>query len=514
MQFSLKWILAGLAAVGLVSIASLTIKTDDIETDLTDRTSAMLSQTGHDWAKVEFSGRDAVISGVPPDSGSQAKVIADTDAIWGVRQVTDATTLLAEQSPFTWSIRRDGPKVEMSGYVPPRGAKRLHMAIADRIPGATLVGETSDARGAPAAFDKLADLAIGVAGRLEQGAVTLSDNRLDISGDAGSPDIKDAILQMVKTADLGNVMITVDGLTAPQPPQSDPSQSTDPATATDGAATDGAAADGSGGAQTVAAGSGTPAGGEATPQQGPFQIQRGPDGVILTGSVPNDAVKSELEKLARRKFGWDMVASNLVVGGADFADGFEKAAHSALQAVSRVRQGTARISGTQVTFEGNALRDKAQDAIDRLWKNKLPQNFQTRSKVSIVPIGAVVSGTECQKMLNASLASNRILFESGKADISTDSFGLLDFLIYSLLRCPKIDVRIEGHTDSDGDDALNQQLSEARASSVVKYLAANGLKADRMTSVGHGESKPIASNDTEDGKARNRRIEFVLKTEQ
>jgi OOP family OmpA-OmpF porin len=70
---------------------------------------------------------------------------------------------------------------------------------------------------------------------------------------------------------------------------------------------------------------------------------------------------------------------------------------------------------------------------------------------------------------------------------------------------------VAGHTDSDGEDAANQALSEKRAQAVADYLVKAGLPGNRFTAVGYGSAQPIASNDTEEGKAQNRRIEFTVK---
>ena len=79
----------------------------------------------------------------------------------------------------------------------------------------------------------------------------------------------------------------------------------------------------------------------------------------------------------------------------------------------------------------------------------------------------------------------------------------------SLVRSAAIEVA--GHTDGDGEDAFNQALSEKRAQAVVNYLVRAGLPADRFTTVGFGSTQPIASNGTDEGKAQNRRIEFLVR---
>ena len=89
--------------------------------------------------------------------------------------------------------------------------------------------------------------------------------------------------------------------------------------------------------------------------------------------------------------------------------------------------------------------------------------------------------------------------------------GLLDRLIETALRCPTANIEIAGHTDSDGDEAANQALSERRAKAVADYLVKAGLPDNRCSAVGYGATQPIAGNDTDQGKAQNRRIDFVVK---
>ena len=105
----------------------------------------------------------------------------------------------------------------------------------------------------------------------------------------------------------------------------------------------------------------------------------------------------------------------------------------------------------------------------------------------------------------------RIRFEPGRASINPDSAGLLDRLIETAMRCPGVEIEIAGHTDTDGEDAYNQALSEKRAQAVADFLVKAGLPASRFRAVGYGSTQPIAGNDTDQGKEQNRRIEFLVR---
>jgi OOP family OmpA-OmpF porin len=110
-----------------------------------------------------------------------------------------------------------------------------------------------------------------------------------------------------------------------------------------------------------------------------------------------------------------------------------------------------------------------------------------------------------------------IVFDTGKATLKAGagSEAVLDSLKPFLEQNSKdiAVIRIEGHTDNVGDEAKNKELSGQRALTIKKYLVDHGTPADKLVAVGFGSSKPIAPNNTEDGKAKNRRTEFkVAKT--
>lgn len=103
-----------------------------------------------------------------------------------------------------------------------------------------------------------------------------------------------------------------------------------------------------------------------------------------------------------------------------------------------------------------------------------------------------------------------ILFNSGKATFKEETYAVLENMNTILKEYPHAKFILEGHTDSDGSNALNQTLSENRAAAVKTWLVEHGIASDRLRSVGFGETKPIASNKTAKGKAQNRRVEVKL----
>lgn len=104
----------------------------------------------------------------------------------------------------------------------------------------------------------------------------------------------------------------------------------------------------------------------------------------------------------------------------------------------------------------------------------------------------------------------RIEFTTGKATLLSSSFPVLDDVARVLRDHPNLRVEIAGHTDAVGDDLANQRLSKARAEAVYEYLFRAGVAGFRMVTVGYGESRPVDDNATEDGRQKNRRVEFVI----
>jgi outer membrane protein OmpA-like peptidoglycan-associated protein len=103
-----------------------------------------------------------------------------------------------------------------------------------------------------------------------------------------------------------------------------------------------------------------------------------------------------------------------------------------------------------------------------------------------------------------------IFFETDKYDLMPESKAELGRLIAFLSKNPEMRIEIGGHTDSEGSEVHNNQLSQNRAKAVYDYLVLNGINAGRLTYKGYGKSAPIESNNTPEGRASNRRTEFKV----
>jgi outer membrane protein OmpA-like peptidoglycan-associated protein len=148
----------------------------------------------------------------------------------------------------------------------------------------------------------------------------------------------------------------------------------------------------------------------------------------------------------------------------------------------------AAVGGTTGAIIGNQMDKQAEEIA-----KKVPD-----AKVIRVGEGIVVE------------FSNNILFGFDKSSLSADAKSNLDKLVTVLEAYPDTDIEIQGHTDSKGSQAYNEKLSIERSKAVSDYLISNDIAADRLTIVGYGETMPKYDNDTEEGRAQNRRVEFLI----
>jgi outer membrane protein OmpA-like peptidoglycan-associated protein len=122
--------------------------------------------------------------------------------------------------------------------------------------------------------------------------------------------------------------------------------------------------------------------------------------------------------------------------------------------------------------------------------------------------GAVVDLDGCE--VEAVISLEGVHFEFDKATLTPEAMAILDKAASLLATQEKVVVEVAGHTDSVGTEEYNQKLSERRAIAVKDYLESKGINATRLTAMGYGELQPVASNDTDAGRAQNRRVELIV----
>jgi OOP family OmpA-OmpF porin len=432
-----------------------------VEADLAARANAAVKDAILDKKRVAVAGRDITFAAEAFSEDGRVSAVAAVDTVPGVRLVNDESRLVPEASPFVWAAERDVVRVTLSGSAPlPSSKGKLVEAARANLGGIEVADQMTLARGAPARFDAAAGLLLDQIGKLKDGKIALSDTKVALSGMARELGGREAIAAALRNLPEG-YSVAANDIKAP-----------------------------------------------------PYIFQAYKDPVAstltLTGYVPDNNVHAALAAAAGRKFFSEKVVDNLKASvGAP--SGFAAAAVPALSALSRLSTGTLELSDREVKLSGDALYEAAATQIRNGLGKDFPQGWQYKAEISVKPPSAPVDATVCQQLFADLLTKARIRFESGKADISQDSLGLLDRLTETALRCPTANIEIAGHTDADGDQNANQMLSERRAQSVADYLLRGGLPANRFTPVGYGSTQPVAGNDTDEGKAQNRRIDFVVK---
>ena len=126
------------------------------------------------------------------------------------------------------------------------------------------------------------------------------------------------------------------------------------------------------------------------------------------------------------------------------------------------------------------------------------------------PVLGLPTPDECEAEIGEVVKVAKINFEPGSATIDASALGTMDDIAEILKQCGAIPLEIQGYTDSQGRETMNQALSQSRAESVLNELRARRVLTGSFTAKGYGEDSPVASNQTEEGREANRRIEFKL----
>lgn len=118
--------------------------------------------------------------------------------------------------------------------------------------------------------------------------------------------------------------------------------------------------------------------------------------------------------------------------------------------------------------------------------------------------------TPAEEVITLSDNQGAVLFDFDKSNLTNEARKQLDAVMGRLKNANVVSIKVVGHTDSRGSDAYNQKLSERRAASVATYLVSQGLPSEKISTEGKGESQPVADNTTDEGRAKNRRVELHL----
>lgn len=207
----------------------------------------------------------------------------------------------------------------------------------------------------------------------------------------------------------------------------------------------------------------------------------------LKAQYPDKSVRDEIEVRSNISIptNWQQVATAIIDSD-----------------ISNIRQGRIDIHGTTISLHGKVGSLEQKQAIQNRIHTRLTDLYQLENQL------VVVEGE--QRLIDDTLGNRIVEFESGSANLTPLGLGILDDMANALRRIGDKPVVITGHTDNVGNPTANLALSNERAEAVKQYLIGRNIDAARLSTTGKGDADPIASNDNEEGRTRNRRIEFTL----
>ncbi|MEP1586934.1 MAG: OmpA family protein [Tateyamaria sp.] len=252
------------------------------------------------------------------------------------------------------------------------------------------------------------------------------------------------------------------------------------------------------------------------PNQGPpeFTATLSPEGQVqLRGRLSDENLRNLADSYAKAAFGSDKVytATRLVD---DLPSTWTVRVLTGLEALTQLSNGAVTVTPDTLTVSGNTGNPQASTGIASILATKLGEagtfDIDVTYQKKLDPVAALPSPEECEAEIAGILSTSKINFEPGSATIDASTLGTMDDIAEILKKCGDIKLEIQGHTDSQGREEMNLNLSQSRAQSVLNELRARRVLTSSYNATGYGETNPIADNETEDGREANRRIEFVL----
>lgn len=484
---------------------------------------------------VELSGTTLSIAGQAPDQASlkaiRARLMSGMPE--GLKLGREALTGPVI-SDYVWNAALSGNQVVMSGYAPSAGVRdQLFQHAKKLFPRHAVIDRVEIGEGAPDGFTKAAMISIAQLYKLEDGKASLYGETFSLKGRASDKPTA-ATVRTAFTKAIGAPLTATADITAPEPPA--------PAAP-----------------EPVAA---------APQPESPYvtkaRIENGT--MELTGSVPSEDARIALVTATRGRFpdlsvkdslevrpggdaGWQacllagisglgqllsgkLSMTDLVLDlkGKTDDDEIASAVTSEVRGMasqdcitsvdvesSGAKQAEARRLAEEQERLAEAARRKAEEearlAAEAEARRKAEEEARlaaARAAEEARRAAARSEADKCEKLLGAAVAEGSINFKRADAALDSKSKPTLDRLVEIANECPTFKISIEGHTDSEGIPERNDPLSERRAQAVVDYLVDAGVEADRLSSIGYGAERPIADNETAEGRAKNRRIEFKV----
>lgn len=246
-----------------------------------------------------------------------------------------------------------------------------------------------------------------------------------------------------------------------------------------------------------------------------FTATLSPEGQVQLRGRINDAISRDIaSSYAKARFGADAVHTATRIVG-DLPADWPVRVLAGLEALSHLERGAVTVTPDNLSLRGMSHQEDTRAEVSGFLAAKLGEAESYALDLTYekppAPKDQPLPPELCAAQLDGAQASSgKISFEPGSATVAGGSSVVLDHIATILERCGPVRLEIQGHTDSQGREGMNQTLSQARAQSILNELRARRIRTSAFIATGYGESQPIASNDSEDGREANRRIEFRL----
>ncbi len=245
-----------------------------------------------------------------------------------------------------------------------------------------------------------------------------------------------------------------------------------------------------------------------------FSATLSPEGLVqLRGRLTDNSLRHMVDSYAKSRFGTNNVYT-ATRNVSELPADWPVRVLAGLEALSMLTRGVVTVTTDNVSVRGSSMFENTRAEMSGLLANKLGQNAPYELEITYVappdPVDLAPKPEVCEAEIAALQEQAKITFEPGSATITSASLDTLNAIADILDKCGEIRLEIQGHTDSQGREVMNQQLSQGRAQSVLNQLRARRVLTSTYVANGYGETQPIADNNTEEGREANRRIEFRL----
>ncbi len=258
---------------------------------------------------------------------------------------------------------------------------------------------------------------------------------------------------------------------------------------------------------------------------GAFRISSGADGgLVVRGEVPSEAARAAILARLRADMPGRAIRDEMTVASGALTD-WEPSMMAALPLLGDVEGASLTADGGQIVLRGTVASEAVKARVEGAARAAVLAPYAFRSELRVAPEADDASGGQvaasgstdenvqgAEAALREALSLGAVEFESGTATLTARSREILNEAGAVFARFPSVAAEVQGHTDSEGDDAANQALSQQRAEAVETYLVGQGASGDQLSPRGYGESEPTADNSTAEGRARNRRVVFSLRS--